>query len=440
MTWSKKFIVTVAVVILLFWGGVVVVTVSVFQHRRTPEARGPSIERDHAGQAVEQSRHDVAEARVSSGKLEQPSPGPTTTVPFGTLQYRGAVTREDLRSVCSVVVSSDGRHLYAAAFEVNTIVTFRRDPDTGAIEHLESTRDDANLSGVTCLELSPDGRHAVTAAFRTGGVALFARDASSGKLELLDVLNKRDPDAMGLNYTTRAEFSKDGKHIFALDSQEGGVTVLAVGESGELRWLHTNPGEAGSLAGSRGLAVFPDGKTLALANHLANTLALLDWDSATEETRLRLVVRDEEDGAHTLAGVFGVACSADGKSVYACSGRFRGDHAISAYQVTETGELALLQEFVGAAELNQFQGGNRIMVSPDGRNVYATATVSGSLACFERNPTDGRLRHIETLTDDPTRGDLKGAAGICCSPDGRFVYVAAEFEKTIALYKRLGAK
>ena len=131
----------------------------------------------------------------------------------------------------------------------------------------------------------------------------------------------------------------------------------------------------------------------------------------------------------------GLVLSGDGQFAYVSSGRFGGDNAISAFKFDENGRLSLVQEIVSGEDgLTGFSGGNEITISPDGRNVYAAATNSGSVACLLRSPRSGRLRVLETITEDHDR--LAGAAGICTSPDGKFVYVAAERGSMISIFHR----
>lgn len=215
----------------------------------------------------------------------------------------------------------------------------------------------------------------------------------------------------------------------------GAVVAFRVTD-GKLEPTGTDQDKDGCYAGARGIAVRPDGKAIFVACSDANTLVAADRDPATGKTRVRQVVRDGEGGVHALGGAMGVAVSPDGRSVYVSSGRFHGRDAVSAYGLGADGTLTLLQEFVnGAGALRDFKGGNELKVSPDGLNVYAAATASGTVASFSRDPQTGKLTYLDTFPDGGKGGE-NGAAGIAISPDGRFVYVATEDHKTISVFAR----
>jgi DNA-binding beta-propeller fold protein YncE len=96
-----------------------------------------------------------------------------------------------------------------------------------------------------------------------------------------------------------------------------------------------------------------------------------------------------------------------------------------------------VEEFISEkGPLRGFHGANVICVSPDGRNVYAAATESSAVACFQRDDKTGKLTYLETLMNDSTRNHLSGAAGIAASPDGKHVYVTAEFSGGVTTFER----
>jgi 6-phosphogluconolactonase (cycloisomerase 2 family) len=362
----------------------------------------------------------------------------------GRLRHVQTVRRPDLAGVVSAVLSPDGKSLYAASFRPGSIDEFARDPETGQIEHRRKIVG-PSLAGTTSLELSPDGRAAVATAFRSRTAVLYRRDVGTGGLTEIDVVRHDTGGMQSLVFPIRAAFSTDGQFVYVVDS--GGPNVAATRAPGALtafrvtpdglNWVENNAGRDGCFANGRGLEVHPDGRTLLVACSTAGTLVLLDRDGRTGKTTIRQVLKDEEGDVHGLAGVMGVAVSPDGRFAYTAAGRFQGDSAVSAFRIDGGGRASVIQEFHdGKDGLSGFRGGNQLIVSPDGRNVYAAATVSGSVACFGRDAESGKLTLLETLPDDDRHGSLAGAVDLAISPDGRFVYVAAEEAGALSVYRR----
>jgi hypothetical protein len=94
-----------------------------------------------------------------------------------------------------LVVSRDGRHVYAAVRDSGAVAAFRRDRRTGALRQLAGRRGclggaaadgcaaARNLDGARALTLSRDGRSVYVASAR--GLAVLARDRRSGALRQL---------------------------------------------------------------------------------------------------------------------------------------------------------------------------------------------------------------------------------------------------------------
>jgi 6-phosphogluconolactonase (cycloisomerase 2 family) len=361
---------------------------------------------------------------------------------FGQLEFTGSTSGDGLNMVTSVEVSQDGKFLYASAWQAATITVFQRNAKLGELTEVQKLVDPENLLGATAVRLSPDGRMAVASAFGSKTTVLYRRDADGGKLTRLDVARNGIDGVIGLTWAVDSAFSPDSKFVYAIDSRAvgqelgvsaGSVTAFGISDEAELEFVEA--GQDSRFANARGIDVRPDGETIVVVSSEAAALVVLKRDSLTGTTRIRQFIEDEQDDVHGLSGAMGVTISPDGQFVYVSSGRFGGDNAIGVYQFDDSGHLSLVQELVNdAGVLSGFQGGNEIVVSPDGLNVYAVASVSSSLACFAREPETGRLRFLETIPNE--QGRLTAAAGVCVSPDGKFVYVAAEQSGKISVFRR----
>lgn len=356
----------------------------------------------------------------------------------GRLKFEQAVTRDGLQGVNSVEISADGRFVYATPWELGALVVFERDARSGALKHVQTLISPA-LQGDTGIAFSPSGKHAVAACFIARSAVLLSCDPQSGKLEILHSVREGDEDVEGLTFPIDAIFSHDGRFVYVLDGNSGGIAIFKL-EKDKLQFQEFYRGEDGCLAGSRGGTLSPDGKVMYVAASRANALAVLDLNPDTGRLKVKQVLWDEEDEIEGLAGVFGVATTRSGEFIYTTSGRFTGDSAVSVFRRDKDGRLKVVHELIAERdELPLFFGGNRIVLSPDEKNLYAVASRSGSVASFERDPGSGKIKVLETFAGDDANGITVGAAGVAISPDGNHVYIAAEGVRTISIYTRRGA-
>lgn len=362
--------------------------------------------------------------------------------PSQALVHVESFQRGDLDAVTSVVVSSDGRFLYASAYQAASHVVFSRDQKTGKLTHLQTIQDRQRLSGATALRLSRDEKYAVTAAFRSKAVTLYARDKKTGKLSFLDSKAQGadvDEEFSGLDFTIEAQFSPDGKFVYALDDA-GGVTsfrLTATKDNTELQY--ETPFRHNDLRGARGMAHHPSGQFVFVACKTAHTVVALRRDPKSGKLTIADIVRDDANGVTGLHSAFGVDVSKDGKFVYSVSGQHGNgkDNCVGVFGFdSDKGKLSRVQEVYPAKiELDgirkPFNGGNEIVLDPAQRKLYACATASGGLAAFDRDPKTGKARLVQLLQD---RELLGWVSGLAVSPDGRFVYTASEKVDSIAVF------
>jgi len=337
--------------------------------------------------------------------------------------------RDDLRSVTSVTISPDGAFLYAAAFNPGNVLTFKRDVASGKLEYLDLITG-AGLNAAVAVNLSADGNYLVASSFGANSVTLMKRDAATGKLSVLDAPLEGAAGAQGLEFVIDATFSSDGKFIYTASA--GGLGVFAMKEN---RMVFLQYHEAGGrLQGVRDSTLSPDGKWVYAPAYTSGTLGVFRRDPENGKVELVQIVENDGDKVRGIAGAFRVVASLDGKHVYLSSGRFGGDQAVSAFEVQPDGALKQFQVIDHTEEsFERFQGGNSLTLSQDGESLYVVASVCDGLFRFKRDPATGKL----TLLGSQQVGDLAqpGSAGVCLSPDGKFLYVADEASSSIVAYR-----
>jgi DNA-binding beta-propeller fold protein YncE len=299
------------------------------------------------------------------------------------------------------VVSPDGHFVYVAAPDEQAILSFSRHPATGALTQLSGLAACAGLQarcspatglhGVSSLVISPDGRSLYASAdFTSGTVAVFSRNASSGALtQLPGAAGCLEPGAengctpvRGLHGATDVAVSPDGDNVYVTSGFNGSAGVVALARD-------SSTGALAQLAGTDG--------------------CLNESDSTCIDT-------------DTLVNAHGIVLSGDGRFAYA--GSFDGA-LVALARDPASGALAELSHPGGCLEAPQFASlpctparaiwqTSDLALSPDGKNVYASAGVSG-LSSFKRAPAE-RIADPplpQDTTPAPTRptGDKPASSG-----------------------------
>jgi 6-phosphogluconolactonase (cycloisomerase 2 family) len=334
-----------------------------------------------------------------------------------------------LRSVTSVAVSNDGKFLYAAAFNASAVAVLTRDPQTGLLDGQDEITT-PDLQAAVRVNLSKNNEYAVASAFGANAITLFKRDATTGRLTILDTARSGENEAAGLDFVIDARFSDGNRFLYTAASTGVGVFKLAGDTLSFVQFESAN----GQLNGVRGVAMSPSGTWIYAPAHLSGTLGVLRCDAGTGKLEVVQILKDGENDLNTLDGAFRAVCSADGKNVYLSSGRFKGSQAVTVFATSADGKLQLVEQHInGAGRFTDFQGGNDIAVSPDGTRVYVVASVSDRLFRFRRDAASGKLTFLGS--QQVGVNETPGSAGVCFSPDGKFVYVADENAGSIVVYK-----
>jgi len=145
------------------------------------------------------------------------------------------------------------------------------------------------------------------------------------------------------------------------------------------------------------------------------------------------------DGAGAIDGLqncVDVAVSPDGANLYSAA---QGDAAIAVFdRDPATGALTWVEaHFDDLAEVDGLDRVFDVMVSPDGKNVYAGSIDDDAVAVFSRDPATGLLSHVETHTDGVAGvTGLTAPEGIIVDPDARLVMAFGTDSNSIAIFRR----
>jgi 6-phosphogluconolactonase len=188
------------------------------------------------------------------------------------------------RNPSFVVLSADGRHLYAVNETVEFsgqpgggVTAFARDPGSGELSLLNS----CSSGGVepAHLELDPSGRFLLVANYRSGSVAVFRKAADGSIGPRTDFVQHEgssvDPVRQTGPHAHMIMFDPVTNDVLVPDLGLDAVLCYTLSGEGKLtehpnRRIRTEPG-----AGPRHLAFHPDGAHLLLVNELDNTVLAL---------------------------------------------------------------------------------------------------------------------------------------------------------------------
>jgi len=126
------------------------------------------------------------------------------------------------------------------------------------------------------------------------------------------------------------------------------------------------------------------------------------------------VLKHGQNGVEGLGSARGVAVSPDGRDVYVASEL----DAISVFSRNpDSGTLTFTQVLKNALDgVSGLEAPVRVVLSPDGKNVYVAAS-SGGGAAFLRNQNDGSLTFLHALGQS-------GTECLAVTPDGKQVVTA----------------
>jgi DNA-binding beta-propeller fold protein YncE len=297
-------------------------------------------------------------------------------------------------------------------------------------------------------------------------VAIATADAPVGSLMALSCVGNTGNGpagcvgADGLEGADSLAVSPDGKNVYVASFKSNALDVFERLAGGSLKPMgcigSTGAGppsctSAPGLVGATSVAVSPDGKNVYATGAKSDSLDVFERLPGGGLKPMGCVADNEEGPApcgfvEHFIEPRSVTVSPDGQFVYVVT--------------TETSRLFTFERLPGGAlkEIDCVAGGGIVCtravgledpaglgVSPDGQNVYVTATHSNTLTLLERTPS-GKLKWMGCFADPETTEEartacvsvpgLKRPLSATVSPDGKTVYVTSFLSKAVLLFER----
>jgi 6-phosphogluconolactonase (cycloisomerase 2 family) len=397
-----------------------------------------------------------------------------------------AKTARGLDGANGVAVSADGKSVYATGSLANAIVVFKRNTTTGALTTTGCIADPANdpdhcaktakgLDGVSGVVVSADGKSVYATGPHDNAIVVFKRNTTTGALTPAGCIAdpSHNPDhcaktAKGLKSAGGVRVSADGSSVYTTGFLANAIVVFkrnattgALTPAGCVADPAHNPDHCGKTAkgldGASGVEVSAAGNSVYAAGSGDNAIVAFKRSTTTGALTPAGCIADASHNpdhcakiAKGLANPIGVEGSADGKSVYATG--FITNAVVVFKRNPATGALTpagCIADPVHnldhcAKTAKGLDGADLVRVSADGRSVYATGEIDNAVVVFKRNATTGALTTAGCIADPAHNPDhcgktakgLDGASGVRVSADGRSVYVTGFSDNAIVAFKR----
>jgi surface protein len=311
-------------------------------------------------------------------------------------------------SAASIVVSPDGKNVYAVG--ANWMAEWNRNQDTGALTDRRFQKH-SSFGGNLDVVVSSDGRSVYVAAYGPNAVVYFERKTgckwtmqadSTDSVEMTYFgpcddtfeLGKCLTDSeMVIAYGVQAGMENCGSRYGIKNSHVVSSSGIFVGRlnccNRDFAWTKVPVSEpvAAHILSNRvllqdntnlddvfSLALSPDAKHLyavATRSH-----SIVHWDRNADTGGLKNQMNLIDD--NTLKGVSSVTVSSDGKNIYALS----TNSIVSWDRNLLTGALTNQFHFVDSTHLS---GSGTVIVAPDGKSVYAGTANKKSLTYWKRS-------------------------------------------------------
>lgn len=361
----------------------------------------------------------------------------------GTLKSQQVLNNDhlgirDVHNIIDLAVSPDGRHLYAVSCSNQSLLVFSRDPTTGNIQSLHAIIDEvfAGQYGLLPggelfhnLMISPNGKYLYwlyNTYDNRGVLAVFERDSNSGQVAKIQVLMNGDLKLGPYNVPRWMAISPDGKHLYGGGGNNTKILIFACEmETGTIVHVAFYDPAPSSPAGNwdkGGISISPDGLNLCVTDVFAD--------------KIRILTRNFFDGGLELLQTIGansprnLLISPDGDQFYFV--HYDQARYFALYEKdSQTGQLIAMNEYELKIE-NGIDTWARMSSLGDG--IYMT-TIDQGLTVIQRDTSTGNLFLAQRLGNNVGGTDhLRPGTAVEVSPDGRFLYLAAE--GSINLFER----
>jgi 6-phosphogluconolactonase (cycloisomerase 2 family) len=322
-----------------------------------------------------------------------------------------------------------------SSFGAGDFTTYDRDALTGQLDGFTFTSINPFLPAELAIE--PDGSH----FFGAGSDRIVSFDTDDDSAGFHDVsaeypvLQDGVAGVASIPFVVDLAMAPDCRHLYATSNDTAKTIAIFATPAYDFLEVNDEGGSAAALDGASSIAVSPDGENAYATATAEDAIQVFSRNPATGALNAVHVARDGIGIVTGLDGARSVIVSPDGKNVYAAGSIA---DAVVAFTRNANGQIVFLEKeqngVGGVAELNNPFA---LAITRDGKNVYVASSLNYSVQIFARDTATGTLSAGGHFVDG--EGGVDGlflAESIAVSPDGRNVYVGGKGDNEIAIFSR----
>jgi 6-phosphogluconolactonase (cycloisomerase 2 family) len=241
-----------------------------------------------------------------------------------------------LVGIHSLTVSPTGAFLYAVSVGDDALVVFRRDSTTGALTFEQVLYDsDAGVDGLNDayhVAVSSDGGHVYVAAYSDDSVSHFEWTKLEGLVHEYTFKDEMIPSIDGLDGANSVVISPDGKRLYVASRIDDAIVMFIRGTSSGLLGYHSmykdGIGGVDGLNGVRAIAMNASGTYLYAASQHEHALAVFNCDTTYGDLTYFTHIEDTDPGIDGLRTANGIAVSPIFNHIYVAA---YDDDAVSVF-------------------------------------------------------------------------------------------------------------
>ena len=289
------------------------------------------------------------------------------------------------------------------------------------------------------ITISPDGNHLYSAAYISDAIGLFERNESNGTLTYIDHYQDGVGGIDGINGATSVIVSPDGNHVYAAGYIDDAISVFTRdSSSGDLTFVEVQKNNVDGVLGLKrvmAVEITPDGSHVYAVSWKNDALSIFSRNVSSGSLTYLGLLQDGVDGIAGLDGAGALGISPDGNNVYVIG--FKENSVTSFSRNSVTGDLTLIATLKdGVDNIDGLDGARSVKVSPNGAYVYVAAETDDAISVFSRDSSTGALTYLDVFQDGVNGVDgLDGARSVSISPDGSHFYVGSDADNSIAAFQ-----